>query len=304
MGHRTRLPPLKALRAFTSAATHLNFSRAAEELCVTPAAVSYQVRLLETTLAASLFERLPRGLELTREGRSLQSVCEKAFGELAEIVETLQSGSQHLEVRIASVPHFSAHILFPARLAFMQLYPQLNLVIDHTFTTPDFSEDGYDFAVLFGKNDWPGFKADLLFHSPTAPACAPSLVEREGMAKLGDIARVPILLEHSCFHGLWVDWFVELGAEGWEKLNYVPCNDFHALLITAAQGYGFVMEPDFVIGDLLAKGHLVRPFAHAMSNYGYYLVYRAESLQKQSCRTFRDWLLREVSSLGVPRQVA
>lgn len=295
MGRRTRLPPLKALHAFTSAAAHLNFSKAAEELCVTAGAVSYQVRLLERALGASLFERLPRGLELTQKGVTLQAACEHAFGELSDAVDTVRSGSQNFEIRVISVPHFSARILFPARQEFMKKHPNYNLIIDHSLTVPDFSEDGYDFAILFGKGSWPGVTSELLFNSPTAPACAPSLIERHGASMLEKIHSIPVLLDHNCFHEMWVDWFAAAGLRGWERLNFIPVNDFHALLTTTAQGLGLVMEPDFVIEEHLAKGQMVRPFDTVLDTYGYHLAYPSDTLGKKSCRVFRDWLMNYVS---------
>jgi len=297
MARRTRLPPFKALHAFTSAAAHLNFSKAAEELCVTAGAVSYQVRLLERALGVSLFERLPRGLELTQKGVTLQAACERAFSELSDAVDRVRSASQNFEIRVSSVPHFSARILFPARQQFMKEHPNYNLIIDHSLTVPDFSEDGYDFAILFGKGSWPGLTSELLFNSPSAPACAPSLLERYGPGMVEKIHSIPILLDHSCFHEMWIDWFAAAGLSGWERLNFVPVNDFHALLTTTAQGLGLVMEPDFVISEQLASGQLVRPFDAVLDTYGYHLAYPADTLGKKSCRTFRDWLLDHVTSL-------
>lgn len=296
MSRRARLPPLKSLHVFSSAAAHLSFAKAADELCVTAAAVSYQVRQLEVALGTLLFHRLPRSLELTREGMSLQSVCEKAFAEIADVVETVRSHSEQREVRVASVPQFSARVLFPMRQEFAEAHPHVEMTIEHTLAVPDFPEDECDFAVLFGKGSWPGLESDLLFNSPTGPACAPVMIERHRLATIADLVRLPILLDDSSFHSLWVDWYKAAGTSGWENLMFIPCNDIHALLAAAAQGYGMVMEPDFVLQDLLASGTVVRPFDTIMSFYGYHLVYPAETLHKESCRTFRDWFLERTAA--------
>ncbi|MGF7160770.1 LysR family glycine cleavage system transcriptional activator [Rhodoligotrophos appendicifer] len=291
MAERKRLPPLKALQAFTSAAHHLNFSRAAEELCVTAAAVSHQIRLLERTLNTVLFERLPRGLRLTPAGLSLQSVTDRAFAEIGEVIDAIRADDTNETVHLASLPHFSGKVMFPLRRQFMDSHPRFDIEISHTLTVPEFGDGSSDFAVLFGKGDWPGLECELLFLSPVGPACAPSLISAKGFGGPADIAAYPILLDHSCFRQIWIDWFGLTRSEGWERLNYVPCNDIHALLGAARQGYGFIMEPEFMIGDLLAAGKLIYPVQLRLMNYGYYLVYPKQALHKASSRAFRDWML-------------
>jgi LysR family transcriptional regulator, glycine cleavage system transcriptional activator len=294
---RGRLPPLKALQTFVSATHHLNFSRAAQELCVTAAAVSYQIRLLERSLNATLFERRPRGLHLTPAGVSLRSVCEHAFADIADAVEAIRSGEHGREIRVASMPHFSGKVLFPASLRFMAENPRWKVKIDHTLTVPEFAEAGYDFAVLFGTGDWPGLESQLLFNSPTGPTCAPSLLGRGDIAQPGDIARFPILLDDSSFQVLWIDWFRHVGATGWEKLTNIPCNDIHALLHAAEQGVGFIMEPEFMIREQLVNGTLLYPFNSPLLNYGYYLVYPQYTQMNVPRQKFRDWLVAHVSAL-------
>lgn len=297
MAKRTRLPPLNALRAFESAANHLNFSRAAEELCVTAAAVSYQVRLLERDLGAALFLRQPRGLALTREGRGLQSACHKAFGEIGEVVEAIKAGSRQQRIRVAALPHFSANQLFPGREEFMRAHPQFDFEVDHGLALPRFPEEGCDFAVAFGTGNWPGFESELLFNSPVLPACSPKLLERLSLGKPEDLKRAPILLDDNAFHEMWVDWFRANELGGWEKLNFVVCNDIHALLSSAVAGYGVILEPRCMIEELLATKALVQPFGRALRNYGYHLVYPATSLGTAAGRAFREWLLGRTQGL-------
>lgn len=287
---RLSLPPLKALFAFASAANHLSFSKAADDLCVTAAAVSHHVRLLERQMGVALFQRLPRGLELTPEGKTLHQACEAAFGGLASAVDAVSARDAQGDIRIASVPHYLARVLFPARQSFMARYPRCNLILRHTLDVPEFGEGENDFAILFGKGSWPGLEAELLFNCWTGPACAPALLAREDIRGSEDILRLPVLLDDACFVEIWKDWFIAAGMAGWEKLRFTPCNDIHALLVAAVDGHGMVMEPDFVIADQLASGSLVRPFPAVLAEYGYWLVYPKASLQKKTCRDFRSWL--------------
>ncbi|MGD9743965.1 MAG: LysR substrate-binding domain-containing protein [Hyphomicrobium sp.] len=297
MARKTRLPPLNALRAFESAANHRSFSRAAEELCVTAAAVSYQVRLLERDLGAALFLRQPRGLALTREGRGLQSVCQKAFADIGEVVEAIKAGSRQQRVRVTALPHFSAHQLFPGRDEFMRSFPQFDFEVDHNLALPRFPEEGYDFAIAFGTGSWPGFESELLFNSPVMPACSPKLLERLPLDRPEDLKRVPILLDDNTFHEMWVDWFRINELAGWEKLNYVNCNDIHALLSSAIAGYGVILEPRCMIEEFLGARTLVLPFAKALTNYGYHLVYPSTSIGTSAGRAFREWILGRTQAL-------
>jgi DNA-binding transcriptional LysR family regulator len=281
------------LQAFVSAAHHLNFSRAAEELCVTAAAVSHQIRLLESHLNTPLFERQARGLLLTPAALSLQSVCDRAFAEIGDVIDAIGPEGNRV-IRLSSLPHFSGKMLLPALSRFKALYPRYSLEVSHTLTVPDFSHGKQDFAILFGSGEWPGLESELLFTSPTGPTCAPSLLEAGRIAAPADLAAFPILLDHSCFQVLWVDWFKKMHADGWEKLSFVPCNDIHALLGAVQQGFGFIMEPEFMIGDLVRNGSLVYPFHGKLTNYGYYLVYPHQSVHNSGGRAFREWLRSEL----------
>ena len=297
MAQRRRLPPLKALKTFESAANHLNFTKAAEELCVTAAAVSYQIRLLESDLGTDLFVRLPRGLALTQEGRALQSVCNQAFGQLSETVDTIVSGAQREEIRVASLPHFSARILIPGREELQDKHPNVSLSVEHTLALPDFA-DGYDFSIQFGRGSWEGTTNEPLFYSPVTPACSPKLVEQVGLSHPSDLQNTTILLDDYSFHDMWIEWFKMNELSGWETLNYTKCNDIHALLNVAVAGYGVVLEPRFVIQDQLAAGSLVTPFDVSLKTYGYFLVYPSATLKRTAAKTFRDWLLAKVNAMN------
>jgi DNA-binding transcriptional LysR family regulator len=292
-----KLPPLKALHAFASASQHLSFSRAAEELCVSAAAVSHQIRLLERQLNTPLFERLPRGLVLTPAALSLQSVCDRAFSEIGDVIETIGSEGKKI-IRLASLPHFSGKALYPAVHDFMARHTKCSIEISHTLTTPDFGRNKVDFAVLFGKGNWPSLESDLLFHSPISPACSPSLLKDNRISRPEDITSFPILLDHACFQVQWIDWFRAVNTAGWEKLPFVPCDDIHALLGAAQQGFGFIMEPEFMIGDLLENGSLAYPFPDKLLDYGYYVVYPKQSLSTTVGRACHQWITSTFTKLA------
>lgn len=266
---------------------------------MTAAAVSHQIRLLERALKTPLFERRPRGLRLTPAAQLLLSVCDRAFAEIGDVIDKIRPDAEPDTIRLASLPHFSGQVMFPLRRQFMDKNPRYNLEISHTLTAPDFEGGNMDFAVLYGKGDWPELTSELLFLSPVGPTCSPNLLPSGGLAMPADVARYPILLDHSCFQQIWVDWFELAGALGWEHLTYVPCNDIHALLGAADQGFGMIMEPEFMIGDRLAEGRLTYPVPIRLMNYGYYLVYPKHALQKTACRVFREWLTAWAESFRV-----
>jgi DNA-binding transcriptional LysR family regulator len=262
-------------------------------LCVTAAAVSYQIKLLEQELGTTLFLRTPKGLRLTRDGRALHSICNSALGQIAEGIEALKSDASERRIRIETLPGFSAEVLMPGQAEFKRQNPKVTLEVYHSVAPPAFSE-GLDFAIYFGRGSWPTLRSDLLFNSALTPACSPKLVKSARLKTAADLQSVPILIEDNEFHELWIDWFRANGVAGWESLRYINCNDIHAMLSLAVSGEGALLEPEFLIRKLLASKQLVTPFSLSLRDYGYYLLYPESTLKQSYCRAFRDWLVQYV----------
>jgi LysR family glycine cleavage system transcriptional activator len=293
-GFRPNLPPLTAVRAFEAAARHQSFTKAAEELGMTQAAVSYQVKMLEDRLGKPLFVRLPKKVELSETGRRLAPAVAAAFQGLhvafAELKETDDA------VLAATVVHtFATNWLVPRLGAFQQQHPEIAVRIDLSGRNVDFTREEFDIGIRGGRGKWPGLRADQLIPIAFTPLCSPDFVKRHGpWSTPADMLKAPRLDAHDEW---WRLWFQEAGIA--DVPPAVPSNvslDVQSLLGTAAiagQGIAMLM-PSFFAGDL-AAGRLVQPFdLMATDSTAYWLVYPETRKNVRKIRAFRDWILGEL----------
>src|ERR1051325_8358957 len=163
--------PLNSLRAFEAAARHLSFTKAAIELCVTPAALGHQVKALEDRLGAPLFRRLPRGLALTDEGQALLPVLRDAFDKVAAALARFDDGRGRELLSVGAVGTFALGWLLPRLAAFEAAHPGVDLRLTTNNNRVDIAEEGLDFAIRFGDGAWHGTEAILLFDAPLTVIC-------------------------------------------------------------------------------------------------------------------------------------
>ena len=251
-----RLPPLNALRAFEAAARHLNFRIAAEELGVTQGAVAQQVRGLEAALKVQLFDRLPRSLVLTSEGRAYLPAVRRAFELIAAATERLRP--QQATLTISVTPSFAAKWLIPRLGAFTQANPDLDVRVVATEAVSNFQSDGVDIAIRHGHPPTgAGLSAELLFPAEIYAVCSPALLKgKHPLRKWQDIAHVALL--HDA-HGLWPEYLEALS--GGRHVAAVRSQTFSqsSLAIDAAvAGQGLALASDPLVKQDLAAGRLVR----------------------------------------------
>ena len=165
---------LNPLRAFEAAARHLSFTRAAEELCVTQAAVSHQVKALEEHLGAALFRRTPRGLVLTDEGAALAPTVEDAFGRIERVMGALAAGAPREVLTVGVVGTFAIGFLIERLADFRKQHPFVDLRLLTNNNKVDLWTESLDFAIRFGAGAWHGTHADLLLRAPITPLCSPA----------------------------------------------------------------------------------------------------------------------------------
>ena len=190
-----RLPPLGSLRAFEAAARHESFAKAADELAVTPAAVSQQIRLLEADLGVSLFRRLPRGLVLTQAGRSALPELGKAFAHLARAVEGVRGGSLVGPLVVSVIPSFAGRWLVPRLGGFVAAYPEIEITVRAELRNVDFAREDVDLGIRYGKGIYPGLETRLLLTEEVFPVCAPALLAGER-----PLRRLDDLRHHTLLH--------------------------------------------------------------------------------------------------------
>jgi len=280
--------PLNALRAFEAAARHESFTRAAIELCVTPAALSHQVKALEERLGASLFRRLPRGLALTDEGQALLPVLRDSFDRIAELLQRFDAGVVREVLAVGAVGTFAVGWLLPRLASFQAAHPFVDLRLSTNNNRVDIAAEGLDFAIRFGDGAWHGIEAERLFAAPLTPLCTPAIAER--LAEPADLGRETLLRSYRADD--WSDWFRAAGAA--PPAVRGPVFDSSWVMIEAAmQGAGVALAPSSMFERELTEGALVRPFEAEVDTGAYWLTRLKSRSPTAAMRAFRDWILAE-----------
>lgn len=295
----TRLfPPLNALRAFESAARHLSFTKAAEELNVTPGAISHQVKTLEELLDVPLFRRLTRALRLTEAGQAALPALSQGFDKLAEGIEQMRAHCESGVLTISVSPSFGAMWLMPRLEHFRIQHPDIEIRIDGTDRLVNLARDAADVALRYGPGGYSGVRVDRLFGHLNTPVCSPALLSGEH-----PLRRPEDLRHHTLLHIDWnnaeASWRMWLLAAGLHDINPTrgPHFSMEAMAVQAAlDGQGVALVGDILVTDDLAAGRLVRPFDLTLSTpltFSYYLLSMKDSTEQPKIKAFRDWLLEE-----------
>jgi LysR family glycine cleavage system transcriptional activator len=302
----TKLPPLAAIRAFEAAARHQSFTRAAAELGMTQAAVSYQIRLLEDRIGAPLFRRLPRQVALTEAGRRLAPAVTQAFEALRSAFEGIGPAVDR-RLTMSVLPTFAAHWLVPRLGRFQAAHPQIAVQLDTSNDVVDFSRDEFDLAIRSGLGDWPDLEAHCLLASHFTPVCSPQLLQGREVSTPADILALPLIGPGDPW---WKEWFAAAGLGAVDISDRpghtLPNQQFEGMAAMAGQGVALV-NPRFFAADL-AAGRLVQLFDLVVeAERSYWLVYPKARRRSPKIRAFRDWILAEamrdaeVARQGYPR---
>ncbi len=289
-----KLPPLSAIRAFEAAARHESFTKAAAELGMTQAAVSYQVKLLEDRVGAPLFLRQARRVVLSEAGKRLAPPVAEAFRRLHAGFAAMRDTAEGV-LAVTAVHTFATNWLVPRMGAFQVAHPDIAVRLEVSSRNVDFGREDFDVGIRGGRGGWPGVKAHALLPYRFTPLCSPDLLARYGPLDVpADLARVPRLFAHDDW---WEHWFKAAGIPA--PPPAVPSTlavEVQSMLGTAAasgQGVAMLM-PAFFAADL-AAGRLVQPFdLLATDGDSYWLVYAQERYNVPKIRAFREWILAEV----------
>jgi LysR family glycine cleavage system transcriptional activator len=291
-----RLPPLNALRAFEAGARHLSFTKAAEELNVTQAAVSHQVKLLERDLAVTLFRRMTRKLALTAEGRRLIGPVGEALDSLAEVAEALRAGAGGRTLTLSLTPSFGAQWLSQRIGRFWTAHPEIDLRLQHSIHLVDFARDEVDAAVRWGNGVWPGVEAVFLMRAGIVPVCSPALCEGPPALNRPDDLRHHTLL-HERDYVEWAQWLAVAGARRVEARRGPIIDNSTVVLQAAIDGQGVALTSENIVRADLDAGRLVKPFDVDLdADNAYYLVAPPKAFERPSVQAFRDFLLAELEA--------
>lgn len=294
-----RLPPLNGLRAFEAAARHLSFAKAAEELHVTPAAISHQVKGLEDYLGLKLFRRAKRAIWLTEAGQACLPDLREGFDRLAAAMSRLQGLDESGIVTVSTTPSFAGKWLVPRLDRFRAANPEIDVRVDATTDVTDFARDDVDVAVRYGAGNYPGLKASMLMSEEMFPVCSPALLEDpHPLREPADLAHHTLLHEDQrAWEDAFPDWRMWLLAAGARDVDPSRGPRFSSSeLVTqaAVDGQGVALGRSVMVAADLAAGRLVRPFAmtYPMA-FAYYIVCPEVAMDRPKVAAFANWLIGE-----------
>lgn len=294
-------PNMTELLAFTSAARHLNFSRAARELRLTPSAVSRQVGALETLVGTQLFVREGRHLTLTDAGRRYLARVGEPLREIGNAsLELMTSRGESDLLTIASVPTFTTKWLIPRLPDFLARTPGVTLSFGRHLSHGDAFPFALDAAVRYGDGTWEGVVSEYLDGRRFVPLCAPAFAERYPLDDVLAVARAPRLV-HSQAEDVWGTWAHRYGVSA-EAQRAGPRFEQYSVLLQAAEaGMGVGLLPAFLARDALADGRLIAPIDAGIDapDHGHYLCYPRERLARRpALQRFREWMLAQAATPG------
>ncbi|KAA2213339.1 transcriptional regulator GcvA [Teichococcus oryzae] len=302
---RNKLPPLASLRAFEAAARHLSFARAAEDLLVTPGAVSQQVKQLEDWLGVALFRRLPKGVLLTDAGQLYGGELREVFARLAAASERVRRHATAPVLTISTSPSLAARWLIPRLGEFRARHPDIDVRIEVNPAPTDFARENVDVAIRHGPGpSWPGLHADLLFTDVLFPVCSPRLLEAGPPLRApADLAHFTLLHEDPWIDSLgrlqdltWGTWLAAMGAGDVDASRGLHFSQTHMSLQAALAGQGVALGSQLLAGEDLRAGRLVRPLPQEVrGENSYWFVCPEDAVSRPRLAAFRAWLLEEAA---------
>jgi LysR family glycine cleavage system transcriptional activator len=302
MPNAGHLPPLSALRAFEAAARLESFSKAAEELNVTPAAISHQIHALEEDLGVQLFRRLNRQVELTASARVLLPGLSEAFAEIRASVRRLRAHNDTGTLTVTASPSFAAKWLVLRLHQFQEKWPEIDVRISASDEVVDLNRGDFDIAIRYGTGRYPGLDVELLLKNEVFPACSPRLLEDGPPLKTPEDLRHHALIHDQAadrdpLAPTWAMWLKAAGVTGVPPASGLTFSGTHLAMDAAIAGHGIVLAYSSIAAGDIAAGRLVRLFSLAIPDlFAYYIVTAHGALERPKVRAFRDWLRQEAEA--------
>jgi len=298
---RRRLPPLNALRAFEAAARHLNFSRAADELAVTPGAVSQQIQNLEDYVGAALFKRTPKGLLLTDAAQTALPALREAFDRLAEAASLLTAAVDGRRLTVSVAPSFAAKWLVPRLGLFEAAHPQVDVWLSADMEVVDFALGEIDLAIRYGAGRYPGLEVVKLMSETVIAVASPELLEANPINTPGDLAQHILLhdgspdADDSCPD--WSMWLAARGIKGVDGTRGPRFNQSSLVIEAAAGGRGVALAKRALAQADLDAGRLVAPLQDATAvDFAYFVVHPKAKGRLPQVKAFVSWIAAQAAA--------
>lgn len=285
---RPRLPPLHAIAAFDAAARHGSFLMAADELAITPSAVSHRIKQLEERLGAKLFERGHRKITLTTAGERYWSKVRTALNVLEEASDVTRVAERRV-IRVQAPPGLSATWLSEQLVRYQELNPDIDFLLSAGYARSDLLRDRVHLAIRYGEDEWGELMRRPLFAQHIFPVASPALIERVGLTSPARLAHVT-LLRHPQLR--WSRWLRAAGLTLAEPSSGPQFDDVMVMLEAAARGAGVALVVDAVFEHSRFVDALRAPFALRVPDETYYLVLSEAGRAQSFIRAFASWLIR------------
>jgi DNA-binding transcriptional LysR family regulator len=293
---------LRQLKTFEITARQLSFTRAADELCITQAAVSHQIKVLEEALEVRLFNRRTRAVELTLEGSELYRTVLDAFARIDRTFVRLsrEGGRAEQRLTVSVTPSFSSRWLMRRLDRFLAAHSHLEVRLVHTVAHADLARDGIDLAIRWGNGQWPGLDSEYLFGTSLVPVCSRALVKPDHpLESVADLSHYTLLHEDS--YDDWERWFAQAGLPPEQALRGPLIDDSNSLMQAALNGQGIALGRSALIGDDLRQGSLYTPFALSVPAEGaYHMCWRPARAGHEVMALFADFLRQEACGEHAP----
>jgi LysR family glycine cleavage system transcriptional activator len=309
-----RLPSLDTLRAFESAARHLNFTKAANELHVTQSALSQRIGALEDELGFPLFIRRGRQIDLTPRGAAIAQAMGRAMSEITRAFVGLEESEGARTLVISVLPSFATRWLMPRLFGFQSAHPSLEVQVNAEGRLIDLTSSEADLALRFGTGRYPGHHVDYVMDDYVLPVAQPALLaahKANAASKALDanaLARLPLIydsaVERDASGTDWRSWFENAGIANPPRATGLRFSQADLMLQAAAQGQGVALARYSLVHDDLVSRRLVPVFKNAMlrARYDYYLVCLPEKAERPAVAAFRAWLLAEARAFMAARE--
>ncbi len=296
-----KLPGLRSLRSFEAAARNLNFTRAAAEMGVTPAAISHQIKELEDQTGIELFIRTSRSMKLTKAGEILLEASQDCLQTLRRALPRMRRTENLSQLRVSSSPSLAAKWLVPRLDRFLAAMPGADVRVDVSAAVVDFERDDVDVAIRFGAGKYPGLAAELLFQDRVFPVCSPRLISKDAA-----LNHPRDLLNHTLIHLEWEAhgapwpnwrmWMMAAGIKDFDDRKGLHFSQTSLTVQAAIDGQGVALGDSNLVADDLAAGRLIRPFKLSLSapaDFAYYVISPVETVEQPMIKAFREWCIAE-----------
>ena len=300
------LPSLDSLKPFEAAARHLSFSLAANELCITKGAISYQIRKLEEEIQCTLFKRSVRQVYLTDAGQTLFHTTKQLFQELNHTLDKLQESKQQASVTIAATTYVASRWLSSRISRFNEEFPDINIMFQHSVNTAEFKLDDVDLAIVWSpRNDSEGANRFVEIPMPLFPMVSPQLLHTHNLScteslNIETLSQYPMrsipLLCEDRQEDMWQQWFnsnQSLGSTLKLTNPHRTISDANVRVQAAVDGQGFILADDLMLNEL-NNGLLVTPFKETITSYSYAFYSSSTRIYSENALILKDWITENI----------